>query len=238
MPRLRSFVFHVLFLGLIGSGLASMASAQEKRFERTVTVAATGSVSVEPDMAYVTSGVASEADTAREALQRNNAAMKAVIDGLKAAGIDAKDIQTASFNIEPRYEHAKDGRAPKVTGYRVVNQMRIAVRDLTKLGELLDKAVSLGANQASGVSFEVSAAETLKDEARKQAMANALRRARLFAEAAGASVGEVLTIAEDVFAPPPRPYASGRVAMSADAVPIERGSQALEVRVQVTWALR
>lgn len=215
-----------------------MASAQEKRFERTVTVAATGSVSVEPDMAYVTTGVASEADTAREALQRNNAAMKAVIDGLKAAGIDAKDIQTASFNIEPRYVHPKDGSAPKVTGYRVVNQVRIAVRDLTRLGELLDRAVNLGANQAAGISFEVSSAETLKDEARKQAMANALRRARLFAEAAGATVGEVVTIAEDVFMPPPRPYGGVRSAMSADAVPIERGSQMLEVRVQVTWALR
>jgi uncharacterized protein YggE len=237
MRSLGEFFIVVALIMFSGAGPLAMASAQEKRFERTVTVAATGSVSVEPDVAYISTGVVSEADTAREALQRNSADMKKVIDGLKDAGIDAKDIQTSTFNIEPRYDQPKDGRAPQVIGYRVVNQVRIAARDLAKLGELLDRVVKLGANQIGSIHFEVSAAETLKDEARKQAMANALRRARLFAEAAGATVGEVLAIAEEVVSPAPRPYA-GRVAMSADAAPIERGTQTLEARVQVTWALR
>ena len=213
-------------------------AAQDTRLERTVTVAATGTVAAEPDLAYVSSGVVSEADTARDALQRNSVAMKKVIDGLKGAGIDAKDIQTVSFNVEPRYQQGKDGRAPQINGYRVVNQVRITARDLTKLGEMLDQIVGLGANQAGGISFEVSQAETLKDEARRQAVANAYRRAQLFAAAAGAKVGEVVTIAEDVVDFGPRPMAKGRVAMSAEAVPIERGTQTLEVRVQVTWALQ
>lgn len=205
--------------------------------ERTVTVAATGSVSVEPDMAYVSAGAVTEADTARDALQSNSAAMKKVIDGLKGAGVDAKDIQTVNFNVEPRYQQGRDGRPPEINGYRVVNQVRVTVRDLARLGELLDQLVSLGANQAGGISFEVSQAETLKDEARRQAVANAYRRAQLFASAAGARVGRVLTISEDVIEPGPRPM--GRVrTMAAEAVPIERGSQTLEVRVQVTWALQ
>lgn len=212
------------------------AAAQDRHPERTVSVAATGSVAVEPDLAYVSTGVVSEADTARDALQRNSAAMKKVVDGLKGAGIDAKDIQTVSFNVEPRYQQTKDGRTPQINGYRVVNQVRITARDLTKLGELLDQIVGLGANQAGGISFEVSQAETLKDEARRQAIANAYRRAQLFAAAAGAKVGEVLTISED--AVDSRPMPRGRVAMAAEAVPIERGTQTLEVHVQVTWALR
>jgi len=214
------------------------ASAQGNRVERTVTVSATGSVSVQPDIARIATGVVSEAETARDALQRNSATMKKVIDGLKAAGIDAADLQTSDLSIHPRYDQPKDGRAPKITGYRVSNQVRITARDMSRLGELLDTLVKLGANEAGGISFDVSNAETLRDEARRQAIANALRRARLYAEASGAAVGAVLTISEDVFAPEPRPYAKGRVAMSGEAVPIEQGSQSLEARVQVTWELK
>jgi uncharacterized protein YggE len=226
----------ILMAALTWMGTAVPTSAQEKRPERTVTVGASGTVSVEPDIAHISTGVLSEADTAREALQRNSAAMKKVIDGLKGAGVDPKDVQTSRFSIDPRYDQPKDGRSARITGYRVVNQVRITARHISKLGELLDLIVTLGANQAGGISFDVSNAETLKDEARRQAVANALRRAKLFAEAAGATVGEVLTIAEEAMHEPP--VFAGR-AMAADAsVPIERGSQSLTVRVQVTWALR
>jgi uncharacterized protein YggE len=236
MGRITPIVVAVLVAALTWIGATVPTSAQEKRTERTVTVGASGMVSVEPDIAHIATGVLSEAETAREALQRNSAAMKKVVDGLKGAGIDPKDVQTSRFGIDPRYDQPKDGRTARITGYRVVNQVRITARDISKLGELLDLVVTLGANQAGGISFDVSNAETLKDEARRQAIANALRRAKLFAEAAGATVGDVLTIAEDASMSSP-PIYSGR-AMAAEAVPIERGSQSLEVRVQVTWALR
>ncbi len=237
MSRTTPVVVAVLMTALTWIGTTVPTSAQEKRAERTVTVGASGTVSVEPDIAHISTGVLSEAETAREALQRNSAAMKKVVDGLKGAGIDPKDVQTSRFSIDPRYDQPKDGRTARITGYRVVNQVGITARDISKLGELLDLLVTLGANQAGGISFDVSKAETLKDEARRQAIANALRRAKLFAEAAGATVGDVLSIEEDVSASAPRPF-TGRVAMSAESVPIERGSQSLEVRVQVTWALR
>lgn len=236
MGRTTPAIVAALIAALTWIGTAVPTSAQEKRTERTVTVGASGMVSVEPDVAHIATGVLSEAETAREALQRNSAAMKKVVDGLKGAGIDPKDVQTSRFGIDPRYDQPKDGRTARITGYRVVNQVRITARDISKLGELLDLVVTLGANQAGGISFDVSNAETLKDEARRQAIANALRRAKLFAEAAGATVGDVLTIAEDASMASP-PIYSGR-AMAAESVPIERGSQTLEVRVQVTWALR
>jgi uncharacterized protein YggE len=205
--------------------------------ERTVTVSAVGEVTAEPDMARISTGVVTEAKTAREALGRNSEAMKALVAGLKASGIEAKDIQTSSFNVNPRYTNPREGQAPVIDGYRVANQVEVTVRNLDRLGEVLDQLVGLGANQMSGLAFEVSKAETLKDEARKEAMANALRRAKLFAAAASAEVGEVIAIAEEVTGGGPRPMPMARATM-AQAVPIERGTETLEARVTVTWALK
>lgn len=215
-----------------------MSYAEDPRTARTVSVSATGSVSAEPDQAAISTGVIAEGDTARAALSANTALMAKLIDGLKAAGIAAKDIKTTAFNINPRYQNFKDGRPAVINGYQVHNQVRILVRAIDTLGQVLDTAVTLGANQMGGIEFQVSTAETLKDDARKVAMANALRRAKLFAAGANAEVGEVLAIAEDMASPPLRPMVMARAAMAADAVPIERGTQSLDVRVNVTWALK
>ncbi|MDX2289497.1 MAG: SIMPL domain-containing protein [Hyphomicrobiaceae bacterium] len=214
------------------------AHAQEAVELRSVTVSASGRVAADPDAARVQSGVLTEAATARGALDANSAASRNLIDGLKALGIAAKDIETTQFSINPRYEHRPNGGEAVLTGYQVVNQVQVMVRDLKMLGDLLDRMVSLGANQMNGLTFEVSDAETLRDAARQDAMKNALRRAKLYAEAAGASVGEVIAISEETahLAPGPR-LKMGR-AMAAEAVPVEAGQQALEARVTVTWALK
>jgi uncharacterized protein len=217
------------------SGAVLMAAEPDQPHDRTVSVSATGSVAAEPDLATISTGVVSEADTAREALSRNSATMAKVIEGLKALGISAQDIRTTAVNVEPRYRSAKD-QAPAIVGYQVVNQVRITARDLKRLGEVLDQIVSLGVNQVGGIAFEVSKAEELRDEARKVAMANALRRARLYASSAGAEIGPVVTISED--APPPGPRPMARTSLAAGDVPIEPGTQRLEVKIHVTWALR
>lgn len=215
---------------------APAALAEDIREVRSITVTATGQVAAEPDQARITSGVATEAATASQALSRNSDLMKKVIDGLKAEGIDAKDIQTTSFRVEPRLHAAARREAPTIDGYRVVNQVEVLARNLDRLGDVLDRLVSLGANAMAGLTFEVSRAETLRDDARKEAVANAKRRADLYAAAAGAEVGEVLTIQEggDVG---PRPMPMAR-AMRGEAVPIERGTETLEASVTVTWALK
>lgn len=238
MPtRRRSLLAASLALGATLAAVAvAPARADEERAPRSVTVSASANVAAEPDVAHVTAGVATAADSAREALDRNTEAMARVIAGLKAAGIDAKDIATSAFNVDPRYSNPRDGTAPTIVGYRVSNQVHVTVRELARVGEILDRLVSLGANEMGGLSFEVSKAETLRDEARRQAIANALRRARLFAEAAGAKVGEVISISEDVSTPPVRPMPMARAAR-AEMVPIEPGTQQLEARVTATWAL-
>ena len=176
-----------------------------------------------PDIAYITAGVLTEGDTARDALSRNNVATAKLIDGLKAAGIAAKDIQTSQLNVSPRYAQAKEGRPATVSGYTVSNQVRVTVRDVKRLGEILDQAITLGANQMHGIAFEVSTAEHLKDDARKVAMQNARRRAELYATAAGAQLGPVLRISEDVTDVGGPMLQKSRVALGA--VPVEAGTQ-------------
>jgi uncharacterized protein len=216
----------------VGTGMA----ADNDKIERTVSVSATGSVAVEPDIAQISAGVITEADTAKDAIGRNSAVMGKLIDGLKAAGVAAKDIQTKTLNVEPRYTQPKDGRAATINGYRVLNQVRLTVREVKRLGEILDQAIALGANQINSIAFDVSNMEMLKDEARKLAMENARRRGELYAKAAGGQLGPVLRIAETI-AGLQQPVFDGRMAMRAN-VPIEAGTRDLEVEIHVTYGLR
>jgi uncharacterized protein len=232
MGPLSRFVFPTL----LASALFASAAGAEDVPRRSVTVTASGSVTAVPDTARITSGVATEAPVARDALAKNSEAMKKIIAGLKAGGIDEKDIQTASFHIEPRYTRAREGEASVIDGYRATNQVQVTVRNLDRLGDVLDRLVGLGANEMAGLSFDVSQAEKLKDDARKEAVANAQRRAKLYADAAGVELGEVLKIDESGDSSP-RPIFAGR-ALKSEAVPIERGTETLEAAVSVTWALK
>lgn len=236
-PVVANALKAALICGLM-TALAAPVSAEEKGMDRTVTVSATGSVSAAPDEATISTGVTSESKTAREALTKNTEAMKQVIAELKSEGVDPKDIQTTQFNVEPVYVYPKEGQPPSVTGYRVNNMVGVRVRNLDKLGGVLDRLVTAGANQMNGISFEVSKAETLKDDARKTAMANAKRRADLLAQAAGADVGEVLQISEETSFQGPHPVVFAKRAAMAESVPVERGEQELEARVTVTWRLK
>ena len=239
MSILRSTI---LLAGVVAASIAaailsaetSMAADSDK-IERTVSVSATGSMTAEPDVAQISAGVVTEADSAKDAMSRNSLVMTKLIDGLKAAGIPPKDIQTTTLNVEPRYTQPKDGRVATINGYRVVNQVRFTVRDVKRLGDVLDQAITLGANQINHIAFDISNPETLKDEARKQAMENARRRGELYAKAAGGQLGPVLRISESMGEPQPMP--GGRMAMRA-SVPIEAGTRSLEVEVHVTYALR
>jgi hypothetical protein len=202
---------------------------------RTVTVSATGKVVAEPDIAYISAGVIADAATAKEAISRNSATMSKLITGLKEAGIAAKDIQTATFSVEPRYAQAKDGTPSSISGYRVTNLIRLSVREVKRLGELLDQAIALGANRIEQIAFDVANPERLLDEARRKAMDNARLRGELYAKAAGAQLGLALRITEGSIDHGPMP--TGRAA-AFKAVPIEAGSTSIEVDVTVVYALR
>lgn len=234
-PKLISVPALVVAL-LLGSQVAS-AAEPERITERSITVSASGSVTADPDIAYMAAGVVSDAETAREALAKNAAAMTKLLDGLKALGIAPGDIQTTQLNVDPRYTNAKDNpRTQVLSGYRVTNQVYLVIRDLKRLGEIVDQAISLGANHLGLVSFEVSKADQLKDEARKAAVANARRRAELFAAAAGVQLGTVVRIFEEPSESRQPPVGVQRAI--SGTVPLEPGSRTLSTEVQVTWTLR
>jgi len=207
--------------------------------QRHVTVTASGSVSAVPDEVTISTGAQTTAKTARAALSANSEDMRRVIERLREVGIRGRDIATDDLSVQPVYERrTNNNREPRVTGYRVQNSVRIRVRDISLLGEVLDQVVDLGANQIGGIQFQVRRADKLRDEARTKAMENARRRAELFARAAGARLGDVLMIQEGSSGFNPRPMMMEMKRSSAGAVPVEAGSQELSANVTVTWALR
>ena len=217
---------------------ATPARADDKP-PRQMTLQGRGEVSARPDMATVSIGVIRQAKTAREALDTNTAAMQEVLASLKVQGFEDKDIQTSNFSVSPRYTYEKDGAPPKIDGYEVSNQLTVTVRDLKKLGTLLDKAVTDGSNQVTGVAFSIARPEPLADEARKLAVKDALRKARVFADTAQVTLGPITQIAEQGGYRPPQPYAKTmRMAAEAAPVPIAEGEQTVEIEVSITWEIK
>ena len=174
--------------------------------KRTLSLSASGAIKTTPDKVDISTGVTSEAKTAREALDQNSEAMTKVVDALKDDGIDPKDIQTTNFSVNPVYDQRPYDKPqpPVVVGYRVTNQVRITLHDTKKLGAILDKVVTLGSNQIDSIEFGVDEPEALKDEARKLAMKNVTANAKLYAEAAGVGLGPILTISEEESSYQPR----------------------------------
>src|SRR5690606_16255373 len=147
-----------------------------------------------------------------------------------------RDLQTTHLSVSPRYTQPKDGSVRTIDGYRASNRVRVTVRDASRLGGIVDRAVALGANDIGNISFEFADTEKLTDAARAQAVENARRRAELYVKAAGVGLGEVLTITE---------LGQGSPAGSArqfgglhGAVPVVPGARTIEVRVRVVYALR
>ena len=207
-----------------------------------------GEVTATPDTAYVTSGVTSQGTTAKEALDANTKDMAALIATLKAAGIESADIQTSGFGVNPNYVYSdnKDANGyqlpPKIVGYTVTNGVTVHVRDLTKLGAVLDQAVTVGANTISGINFAVEDPSELYNEARKAAFADAKGKADLYAEASGTELASLSLISEQQgYNQPPQPYVFKATAAAADRsvpVPVEVGSLTFSIDVNVNWDLK
>jgi uncharacterized protein len=206
-----------------------------------------GEIMATPDTAYVTSGVTSQGTTAREALDANTADMAKLIETLKAAGIDSKDIQTSGFSVNPNYVYSDTRDAngyqlpPKIVGYTVTNAVTVHVRDLTGLGGVLDQAVTVGANTISGITFAVDDPSALYAEARRAAFADAHDKAELYADAAGVELGALQLISEQQsYNQPPQPYMYKATAMAEDRaapVPVEVGQLTFTIDVNVNWDL-
>ncbi|HWJ87993.1 MAG TPA: SIMPL domain-containing protein [Pelagibacterium sp.] len=209
----------------------------------SMTLSGTGTVRAAPDMATVTTGVTTQGETAREALDANSTAMADLVAALRDAGLENRDIQTSNFTVSPQYVYS-DQRdesgytlPPQIQGYEVSNAVTIVVRDLEQLGSVLDQAVTVGANTINSVSFAVAETGKLEEEARKLAVADALAKARTYAEAAGVRLGSIESIRETDMAAPPMPmYQARAMSVSAEmAVPVEAGEMTYSITTTISW---
>lgn len=231
---------HTLARAALAAVLLTAPAAAGDAPPRTIRVTGEGKATAVPDLATIQAGVVTQAATAEKALAANSKAMRQLLDALKAFGIAAKDVQTSRFDIHPIYKHDDKGRRlPEIASYRVTNQARVRVRKLGQLGEVLDAVVAAGGNQVTGIDLSLDDPTVALDKARARAVADARRRANLYAEAAGVRVGKVLTIREQTAAlPPPRPLDVAAFAKEAGgAVPIATGEEELRARIDMTFAL-
>ena len=207
-------------------------------FAPSISVTGSGTASARPDTAEITTGVITQAPTAAAALARNSAAMDKVLKAVKALGIAEKDMQTTSVNVMPqRRQGRQEAQPPDIIGYEVSNQLRVKVRDLAVLGRLLDELVGQGANNLGGIRFSVAEPTALLDQARAKAVADARRKAEVYATAAGVKVGRVLSIQESGAAVPRFEGFQAMRTMAASAVPVAPGEQEFEASVSITYAI-
>jgi uncharacterized protein YggE len=225
-------------LALVAALFAAPALA-ESDFPPAISVTGQASISVPPDLAEVDGGVATDAKTAREASDANNTAMTKVLAALKSAGIEDKDVQTSRLSLQPQYGSQVASRSgPSViVGYRASNRVTVKVRDVNKVATVIDTLVGAGANDIGNVSFSVSQASKLLDDAREKAVADARRKAEIYAKAAGVTLGAPLSISEEG-APQPMFRAKMAMPMAAAPTPIAQGEETLSVSVSVTWAIK
>lgn len=203
----------------------------------TISVSGEGRVEVVPDLATVSLGVTTDADTASAAMAANSDAVAQVLERLKAAGIEPRDVQTSGLSLGPRYDYGRgDGTPPKLVGYTVSNMVTVRVRALDKLGGVLDGVVADGANTLNGLGFGLAEDGEARDEARRRAVADARRRAELYAEAAGVKLGRLVSINEAGGNYAPMPMAEAAFAKSAD-VPIAAGEVGISANVSLLYEI-
>lgn len=217
---------------------AGPALAKDKDRPGRITITGEGTVMVSPDMASLTLGVSSQAATAAEALAANTTQLAAVLERLKAAGIAERDLQTSGLNLGPRQEYSNDGKPPKIVGYEASNMLNVQVRDLGKLGGILDSAVGDGANTFNGLTFALTDPAPALDEARAKAVAEARRKAEQIASASGVSLGRITEIREGDRRNAPMPVSERMMHVKASGdVPVQSGEVGYSANVTITWEL-
>lgn len=207
----------------------------------TITISGEGKVTAIPDIATIEVGVNTIKADVGSAQKENTDKMNAVTKRVKDLGVDKKDIQTTQYNIYPQYDY-NEGKQ-RLRGYQVTQTARIKIRDLEKIGAILEAVGSAGANQISGVSFTIDEPEKLRQEAREKALDNAREKAKALADHADVKLGKIVTFSESSGGiSPPVPYFSKEMALGrggdvAVAPDVQAGSMEIIVNVNVSYEI-
>ena len=218
------------------SALERSSASSDDRF---VEISGEGSVSAAADFARVTLGVTSTGKNAGEAMAANAKAANALVSLVKAEGVAPADIQTSELSISPMFSQAPPGQqtAPTITGYSVSNNLTVTLRDIPRLGALLDKAVAAGVNSIYGIGFGHNDPSALLDKARPLAVADARRKAEIYATAGGARIGRLMVLTEEAGRQMPVAFSRTFAAGAPAPTPIEAGEDKLTVTVIARFEL-
>ena len=228
---------HSLGFAVVAVTLAAAPALAQTMPPPAISVTGEANVSVAPDQAQIDGGVTSDAKSAREASEANNAAMGKVLLALKGAGIDEKDYQTSRLSLQPQFAaNYKPSERAGIVSFRASNRVTVKIRDVTKVANVIDVLVGAGANEIGGINFTVTQASKHLDEAREKAIADARRKAEIYAKAAGVTLGEPISISEEG-APVPM-YRGKMAAPMAAGAPVAQGEETLSVTVSVSWAIK
>jgi uncharacterized protein YggE len=237
--RTKILAFTVLAFALILSacGPAVVGQAGTQPASHTLNVNGLGSTYLTPDIAYIYIGVHSEGATASEVVDANKVQTNSVLDALKNAGVEEKDLRTTNFSIWPSQQYSPDGAATG-TVYMVDNTVYVTVRNLDGLGDLLDSTIAAGANSINSIQFDVADKSAAVKEARVKAVADAKAQAQELADAAGVTLGEIQNIS--FYDNSPAPLFEGKgggggAAMANTAVAIQPGQLTISVSVNITY---
>jgi uncharacterized protein YggE len=200
-------------------------------------VVADGRASRVPDIATIRAGVVTQAPTAAAALSANAAQMARVLAAVRAAGVAARDVQTATISLNPQYRYGEN-QPPVITGYQASNSVAIKFRDIAKSGAILDALVKEGANQIDGPNLSIDQLEAAQDEARVDAVKRARARADLYAKALGMRVERLVALSEGAEAGGPGPVPMMVRAQAKEATQVVPGEQEVGVTVRVRFVLR
>lgn len=238
-PRLAALATFLL----LGASLPMTSPAQTTPFVPTqgtlLNVSAEGEAKRTPDIANISTGVVTRAAEANAAMRANAEQMDKVVKAIRDAGIAEKDVQTSGISLNPTYDY-RENQPPRITGYEAHNTVNVVVRDIGRLGKILDQLAAVGANQINGPSFDVEDKEEGYDEARRQAVDKARARAEMYAKTLGMKVRRIVSISEGQRFAPPIPYAMDRMEMkaaSAAPTPVSPGQNTLTVNLDVVFEL-
>ncbi|MFT3763081.1 MAG: SIMPL domain-containing protein [Pseudoxanthomonas sp.] len=235
----------LLALSLVPGTLAMSACAQNVPAAATgdgtlLNVSANAEAKRVPDVATISAGVVAQAADGNTAMRQNAAQMARVMDAIKAAGIAEKDIQTSGVGLNPQYRYQQD-QPPKITGYEARNTVSLKVRDIAKLGEVLDALAASGANDINGPSFGIDQPEPVYDEARLAALQKAQARAETYAKALNLRVRRIVSIDESGRGggiPRPVPMmAMKAMAADAESTQVSPGETTVSVNLDVVFEL-
>ena len=205
-----------------------------------LSVSANADASRVPDVATISAGVVTQAVDGNAAMRQNAEQMNKVIAAIKQAGIADRDVQTSGVNLNPQYKYG-DNQPPTITGYQAMNNVNVVVRDINKLGKIMDALVATGANQINGPTFDLDEGkkEAAYDEARRAAVEKAQARAEMYAKTLGKKVRRIVSISEGgSFAPPrPMPMMAMKAMDRAESTPISPGENVLSVNLDVVFEL-